>query len=91
MYNYIQPLILTDNIHISTHLNLILNDTLIMAANTPNNCPPPDCSGDLNVPEEFLPPKELLLASQLKQTDEFIEEDGVTQIAYVVSFNSGLL
>ena len=71
--------------------------------NIPNNCPPPDCSGDLNVPnncppldwsgslnvpEEFSPPKELLLASQLMQTDEFIKEDGVTQIAYVVYFNS---
>ena len=54
--------------------------------NVPNNCPPPDCLGDLNIPEEFSPPKELLLASQLKQTDEFIKEDGVTQIAYVVSF-----
>ncbi len=25
------------------------------------------------------------------QTDEFIEEDGVTPISYIVSFNSGLL
>ncbi len=62
-----------------------------MAANEPNNSPPPDCSGDLNLPEKFSPPKELLLASWLKQTDEFIKEDGVTQIAYAVSFNSGLL
>ena len=62
-----------------------------MAANAPNNSPPPYCSGNLNLPEEFLPSKELLLASRLKQTNELIEEDGVTQIAYVVSFNSGLL
>ena len=48
-------------------------------------------TAQLNVPEEFSPPKKLLLASQLKHTDEFIEEDGVTQIAYVVTFNSGLL
>jgi hypothetical protein len=62
-----------------------------MAANAPNISPPPDCSGNLNLPEEFLPSKELLLASRLKQTNEYIKEDGVTQIAFVVSFNSGLL
>jgi hypothetical protein len=66
-------------------------NTLIMAANAPYNSPPCDCSGNLNLPEEFLTSKELLLASRLKQTDELIKEDGVTQTAYVVSFNSGLL
>jgi hypothetical protein len=76
--------------HIGTHVDLVSTGTLIMAANAPNNSPPPDCSGNLNLPEEILPLKELLLASRLKQTDELIEEDGVTQIAYVVSFNSGL-
>ncbi len=82
---------ITDNIHIGTHFDLVLTGTLIMAANAPDNSPPSDCSGNLNLPEEFLPWKELLLASWLKQTNELIKEDGVTQIAYVVSFNSGLL
>jgi hypothetical protein len=62
---------ITDNNHIGTHFNLVLTGTLIMAANAPNNSPPPDCSGNLNLPEEFLPSKELLLASRLKQTNEF--------------------
>jgi hypothetical protein len=62
-----------------------------MAANAPNHSPPLNCSSNLNLPEEFLPLKELLLTSRLKQTGELIKEDGVTQIAYVVSFNSGLL
>jgi hypothetical protein len=55
-----------------------------MAANAPNNSPPPNCSGNINIPAEFLPSKELLLTSRLKQTNELIKEDGVTQIAYVV-------
>ena len=90
-YYYTLPLLLTDNIHISTHFNLILVDTLIMAANAPNNSPPPSWSGDLNLPEEFSLAKELLLISQLKQTDEFINEDGGTHILFLVSFNSRLL
>jgi hypothetical protein len=55
--------------------------TLIMVANAPNNSPPPAYSDNLNVPEEFLPSKELLHASQLKQTNEYIKEDSVTQSA----------
>jgi hypothetical protein len=36
-------------------------------------------------------PKELLLASQLKQKDELLDSEGDTMISYVVSFNDSLL
>ncbi len=61
-----------------------------MVTDAPNNSP--DHLGNLNLPEEFSPPKELLLAAWLKQTDEFIEQDNVTQISYIVCwFDGGLL
>ncbi len=36
-------------------------------------------------------PKELLLASQLKQKDELLDTEWDTMISYVVSFNDSLL